>query len=645
MVVQHNLTAQFANRQLNITTDGQKKSTEKLSSGYRINRAGDDAAGLAVSEKMRWQIRGLNKASTNIEDGISYVNVADGALNEVGEMLRRINELATQASNDTNTASDRIQIDNEIQELKKEVSRVFDTTEFNTRKIWDPAPPKKVQIGTELEQALALTIGGRNIGLTDVNKGAVARSYYQVAVEGTDATDPSTYGFKVKWRGFNGTNYESDLIPFPDDPTSAFSTTLAEHLDTTAHPELAGIDFPISWNAREDRTIEQVRTAIHGVTMSTYTGSSEVVEPQSGRPVSFSFSTDHITELAADRSADAFDDDYITPYPNDGTSNVVNPPTYTDPDEDMPFSFKLNYRNIGVVTATSYSTSFSSSAREDEFEGVWWRYVTYPDGTKYKVGLSYSNSPNGKGGTLHSATDLVQHESNSALSLKNNTNGHGGSVTMQFRLTPDNSYTYGDTTSTGVGTLTMSFSISASDTEESVMERLKSVFNSTNVIDMEPSSYFSMHHTIYSSYANRSDIEVPIYDSWNELNIQSGALSGQKIPITYETLNLRKLGLTDTNVRTYQDAQAAMQESDDAMFLVNSQRAYFGAMNNRLEHAKASDDNTAENTQAAESRVRDTDMAKEMVVYARHQILSQAGQSLLAQANQSFQGVLDLLQG
>ena len=132
MVVQHNLTAMNANRQLGITASGQAKSSEKLSSGYKINRAGDDAAGLTISEKMRSQIRGLNKASTNAQDGVSLIQVAEGALNETHSILQRMNELATQAANDTNTTLDRDAIQSEINQLTSEINRIRSTTSFNT---------------------------------------------------------------------------------------------------------------------------------------------------------------------------------------------------------------------------------------------------------------------------------------------------------------------------------------------------------------------------------------------------------------------------------------------------------------------------------------------------------------------------------
>ena len=159
MVVQHNLTAMNANRQLNITTNSQAKAAEKLSSGYRINRAGDDAAGLSISEKMRSQIRGLNKASTNAEDGISAIQTAEGALNEAHSILQRMNELATQAANDTNTSSDRAAISAEISQLAAELDRISSTTQFNTMNLLDGTfSGKKLQVGALSGQTITISI-------------------------------------------------------------------------------------------------------------------------------------------------------------------------------------------------------------------------------------------------------------------------------------------------------------------------------------------------------------------------------------------------------------------------------------------------------------------------------------------------------
>ncbi len=170
MVVQHNMTSMNANRQLGITVGNQAKATEKLSSGYKVNRAGDDAAGLTISEKMRSQIRGLNKASTNAEDGISAIQTAEGALNEAHEILQRMNELATQAANDTNTSSDRTAIKKEVDALTSELNRISSTTQFNTMNLLDGTfTGKNLQVGALNGQTIAISIGSMSAATLGVN--------------------------------------------------------------------------------------------------------------------------------------------------------------------------------------------------------------------------------------------------------------------------------------------------------------------------------------------------------------------------------------------------------------------------------------------------------------------------------------------
>ena len=162
MVVQHNLSAMNTNRQMGVVSSSLQKSTEKLSSGYKINRAGDDAAGLSISEKMRNQIRGLNKASDNAQDGISLVQTAEGALNEVHSMLQRMSELAVQASNGTNASQDRTALDNEVQQLKTEIERVGTTTQFNKMDIltgeFSSNNEKTLQVGANQDQVITIAI-------------------------------------------------------------------------------------------------------------------------------------------------------------------------------------------------------------------------------------------------------------------------------------------------------------------------------------------------------------------------------------------------------------------------------------------------------------------------------------------------------
>ena len=159
MVVQHNLSAMNTNRQMGIVSSSLQKSTEKLSSGYKINRAGDDAAGLSISEKMRSQIRGLNKAATNAQDGISLIQVAEGALNETHSILQRMNELATQAANDTNTSTDRDAISKEMDQLTSEINRIQSTTQFNTKNLLDGTfTGKNLQVGSVCGQKITVSI-------------------------------------------------------------------------------------------------------------------------------------------------------------------------------------------------------------------------------------------------------------------------------------------------------------------------------------------------------------------------------------------------------------------------------------------------------------------------------------------------------
>jgi len=187
MVVQHNLTAMNSNRMLGLTTNAQAKSTEKLSSGYKVNRAADDAAGLAISEKMRRQIKGLTQASANAQDGISAVQTAEGALNEVHDMLQRMNVLANQASNDTMTTKDREYLNSEVQALKSEINRVASTTTFNEQNLLDGSfTAKNLQVGAESGQFIGISIvkmSASGIGISGVSVSGSTNANAQSAIQ------------------------------------------------------------------------------------------------------------------------------------------------------------------------------------------------------------------------------------------------------------------------------------------------------------------------------------------------------------------------------------------------------------------------------------------------------------------------------
>ena len=202
MVVQHNLSAMNTNRQMGTVTDSLSKATEKLSSGYKINRAADDAAGLSISEKMRSQIRGLNRASDNAQDGISLIQVAEGALNETHSILQRMNELATQAANDTNTSTDRTAITAEINQLQSEINRIQSTTQFNTMNLLDGTfTGKQLQVGSLAGQKIGISVGKMNtaclgvatLTVSSFTKAGSAMTKIQAAIQKV-STQRSTLG-------------------------------------------------------------------------------------------------------------------------------------------------------------------------------------------------------------------------------------------------------------------------------------------------------------------------------------------------------------------------------------------------------------------------------------------------------------------
>ncbi len=408
MVVQHNLTAMNANRQLGVTTGQQAKSSEKLSSGYRINRAGDDAAGLKISEKMRSQVRGLNKASSNAQDGVSLIQTAEGALNEAHSILQRMNELAVQGANDTNEDIDRDAINQELEALTTELDRISTTTQFNKQNLLDgDFVDRNLQVGANSNQNISITIDNMN-----------AESLGLRSIKGTEKTAAQT-GDKPTAIGYQGQTYK-------------YST--AE---------------PLSANKAE--------------AISTF--------------------KDYMSQNAVSTA-------YAQQF-NSTTGSIY-------------------YKVMDGLTGNSYITSTASGAMAMD------------------LSLAFDNVSAAVNGLVDSYGAYMQTEK---------TTGEGPAQAASYKA-----------------------------------------FNMDN-----------------------------------------------------------------PNVDSYEKANATLDAVQNAINKVSSQRSALGALQNRLEHTIANLDNVAENTQSAESRIRDTDMASEMVEYSKNNILAQAGQSMLAQSNQSTQGVLSLL--
>ena len=405
MVVQHNMQAANANRMLNVTTSAQSKSTEKLSSGYKINRAADDAAGLSISEKMRKQIKGLDRASTNAQDGVSAVQTAEGALTEVHSMLQRMNELATQSANGTNSTTDRKAIQDEVDQLTKEIDRVSATTKFNE---------------TYLLKGDTKT----------ADKASFMKSGYAIAD-----------GVTLYAEGDAG-------------KTALDQNTLKAALDA-------------------------------------------------GKKV---------------------------------YKDVAGKATLAVKDTDYAYVTKL------------YDETGKALSAEDALKAI----AKKPD-TKF-----YANDK--------------------------------GKAAGGFEVKGATS-TYDEATNKG--------------------------------------------------YIQQFDVNGKL--SFN-LHVGADSSTDNKISVDIDSMSAAGIGVKGLKVDTEEDATGAIDRISDAIQKVSSQRSSLGAVQNRLEHTINNLDNVVENTTSAESRIRDTDMAKEMVNYSKNNILAQAGQSMLAQANQSNQGVLSLLQ-
>ena len=494
MVVQHNMQAANANRMLGITSGAQAKSTEKLSSGYKINRAADDAAGLTISEKMRKQIRGLDKASSNAQDGVSSVQTAEGALTEVHSMLQRMNELAVQSSNGTNSSDDRQAIQDEVDQLTTEIDRVAETTKFNEIYL----------------------------------------------LKGDDSSTKNVY-MNAHDAGLKGT--------LADGAKSA--TFTMDELKTGDSVKIAGKQYTIGASKADVGTALDKKLLIVPTTAGAYT---------SGATFSVNNETYTITTKAADNSIEKITNSAgQTAYEDNGNIKWASTlPTGKDALTDVK---KLV--NAGDTVKVD-DTTMKAMADADATAGV--------------------DSDDSSIITKAQAEKMIKEE----LTAANNIGTTDKKATVAAGVTADGKTTYAITNGYATVANTLSFN----------------------------------------------------------LHVGADADMTNKITVDIDTMNSSNLGIKGINVKdaTGTAATYAIDAIADAVAKVSSQRSALGAVQNRLEHTIDNLDNISENTSSAESRIRDTDMAKEMVNYSKNNILAQAGQSMLAQANQSNQGVLSLLQ-
>ncbi|MHC1759570.1 MAG: flagellin [Negativicutes bacterium] len=493
MIINHNMASVNTYGRLSANNAATSKSLEKLSSGLRINRAGDDAAGLAMSEKMRAQIRGLDQASSNSQDAISLIQTAEGALTETHSILQRMRELAVQSSTDTNTADDRSKIQSEIDELAKEITRISNTTEFNTKNLLAGGLSTTFHVGANQDQNLRMTVGALDAQSLGVASATVNTTFTNTAtgISTLTTTSPNLNNYYVT----------SDF-----DAASAGAVTQSRALGGAGTANVTGF------------------TGSADVTFQVKIGSAD----GTGKVTSASYTTDGGTTWSA-ATVDSTGADGIATLADGAKITIA-----TDADN---------------AVADTYT--FAATAE--------------------KISLGINTLANGTGTAV--GTSVVVHNNQSSATLGSSSSNQVAGVTFSFA------------TLKGKGAAVVGDKI-------------------TQTVTTSTAAVIGADGTVTTNAVTQKGIDVS----------------------------------------TQGAANSAITTIDNAIKTVSAERGKMGAIQNRLEHTINNLDSSSENITAAESRIRDVDMAKEMMNFQKNSILSQAATAMLAQANQQPQTVLQLLQ-
>lgn len=500
MIINNNISAVIANKHLLRTEAGIAASTEKLSSGYKINHAYQNPSGMAISNKMRAQIKALDRATDNASDGISVIQTADGALNEVTSMLQRMRELAVQAANDTNTPQDRAQIQKEEAELRDEIDRVSSSTEFNTMQLLNGDMQTKVYAD--------------NVSRLSVS----------------DSVDPGTYRIQV-------TAATKGSITASTYPTSSVSA------DQAGTFTINGVPVTLTEGMTADEAVEALKTAAE-------LGDATVTKDDSGK----------LTVTSGIRT-----DDYEEVLGNAWGKNAFVSVSYDSTDTKA----KKALEYFGLINASSNTTTSTSD----------------------------------------STTTITSNNQKDAV------------VTLRSAS--------GSTAADAKG-----FSSSATAS----VDGKKVTIKDNNGFEM---SFLLDDKTQTESYSGNLEIKVT---DIGKMAFHVGSNKDQVIETEIPSISAKSLYLDQVNVNSHQSASRAISLVDDAITQVSSIRSTLGAAQNRLEHTYDTNNSTSENINSAVSRIRDTDMATEMVEYTKDTVLQQAGTSVLSQANELPQMALQLLQ-
>ncbi|MCT4792623.1 MULTISPECIES: flagellin [Exiguobacterium] len=506
MIINHNITALNTHNKLSSASAAQSKSMEKLASGLRINKAGDDAAGLAISEKMRGQVRGLDQASKNSQDGISMIQTAEGALNETHDILQRMRELAVQSGNDTNTDSDRGELQKEVDQLASEITRISNNTEFNTKKLLDGGIKSgnisdvKFHIGANKDQNLSVEINAMDAKTLGVTR--------DVAV-GTVSSATNVTGAK-----FSG-NLGTGVV----DGASIAVTAAVQAQGSIATTTAAGFTFNTADNS--DSLNGYTITVSNTASASAATATVD----KTNKTIALQVNDTSTTETTA------------------ATVNTA--------------------LNAALTTAGITDVRFAATGSATTGSGTGTGTLT--GGTQDTVRLTATS------GATVETVDVKGNAKSAKFTDVSKFNG----VELQLN----------GNLSSGTGTATTSTA-------------------ATIAIDKNSSTSAAFAN---SALSNKAEVAGGI------------------------------------DISSQSTANAAVEKINTAIETVSAERSKLGASQNRLEHTINNLKTSSENLTAAESRIRDVDMAKEMMNQTKNSILAQAAQAMLAQSNQTPQGVLQLL--
>jgi flagellin len=564
MIINHNLGAMNANRQMGVNAANAGKSMEKLSSGLRINKAGDDAAGLAISEKMRGQIRGLDQASANAQDGISLVQTAEGALNETTSILQRMRELAVQGSNDTATDPDRKAMQTEFSQLKSEIDRIGGTTEFNTKKLLDGSLSAAGASGG------ANTVSGAQVfkqtagNLTGVDAKAVDASGTNLDLTKTDAILVDGKKISVDWNKLS----------------TADKATLQQDFSTT----------PMT--ASQSGNIRDIlQKTINEAIDSSGTGAAHI----------------SITDATA------------------GTFKIESGSTGND--SKVEAYIASSGTNTGnAVLADGTTLAAGSGSTFDTFLGAT---------SEMQGGVIATSGTN-------NVLDALANTDKFQLSIA----GHTMQITSPTAIAGSDANTYATSLQTAINTAITAYNSAAGFTsaEQKIQAVTVTASNGRLSID-SPTGSVELADVTNGSALKKLGLDQTSISSagTGALTFQIGANQGQTMGVSVNDMRASALGIAGIDLSTQAGASDAITKVSTATTRVSAERSKLGAIQNRLEHTISNLGTSSENLTSAESRIRDVDMAKEMSTFSKNNILSQAAQAMLAQANQQPQQVLQLL--